>query len=149
MSLKNSIELKLAQDTGGTLALTETEKKRLQELLEDDALNDKEIQIEKDELTQNINEIVHYNPSEIVLMPGEGFKPNMNELERLREIDSKLEKRISSSLMGRNTSRISGILSSQRGSSFSIEAESYRSLLVCFLNNLPLEEYILHSFKRV
>jgi hypothetical protein len=134
MSRKNSIDLKLAQDIGGTLALTESEKKRLQELLENDTLNDKEIYIEKDELTQNINEIVHYNPSEIVLVHGEGFKPNMNELERLKEIDSKLEKRISSSLMGRNTSRLSQILSSQRESSYSIEAESYHTLLVCLYN---------------
>lgn len=124
---KNFIKrnIKLAQDAGGALAMTDEEKQRLNEILLDmdnfDAKKSNIVQINQD------NEmIVEYNPRSIELLDGDGFKPNRDELEKLSRINTALEKRNYS----RNShSRVSGTSQSQF-SSFNVEQDAYHGLLV-------------------
>ncbi len=89
--------IQLAQDIGGTLAMTETEKQRLNELLlEIDDLNSAEsnkVVAQNDEDNNNSQLIVEYNPSNIQLAQGDGFTPDKNEQERLRQIETALSNR--------------------------------------------------------
>ncbi|CAF0747365.1 unnamed protein product [Brachionus calyciflorus] len=129
---KNFIKrnIKLAQDAGGALAMTDEEKQRLNEILLDlDNLenNDKN----KNNLGimnggDNSTLLVEYNPMSVNLAEGDGFTPNHDELEKLKRINTALEKRNYS----RNTSsRVSGMLSQSQFSNFHvIEPESYYPL---------------------
>ena len=62
------------QDAGSLVAMTEEEKKRLEELLEDGIVED----MEEPKETQHC---------ELALISETAFTPNESNLERLREID--------------------------------------------------------------
>ncbi|RNA22814.1 fibrous sheath-interacting 1, partial [Brachionus plicatilis] len=123
---KNFIQrnIKLAQDTGGVLAMTEEEKQRLNEILLDmDSVDAKNSNVSQ--LNQENVMIVEYNPRLVVLSDGDGFKPNQDELEKLKRINTALEKRNYS----RSTiSRVSGISQSQF-SSYTVDQDAYHGLL--------------------
>ncbi|XP_076463690.1 uncharacterized protein LOC143295898 [Babylonia areolata] len=74
----------LAANANDTIAMTDDEKKRLQELLSDvDAL------AEIPEEGMSISE--EDNPYQLVISPGEGFLPSDNELRTLTAIDQRLQ----------------------------------------------------------
>ncbi len=125
--------LKLAQDSAGALAMTEDEKKRLDELLVENDKDEKEFVVEYDKKTQTHNQIVDYNPFEIQLAPGDGFQPNMNDQQRLNEIDSRLEYRNYSRLL--TGSRNAGLtprspFTNSTTSVFEVDPDTYGNVLV-------------------
>ena len=140
---KNFIQrnIKLAQDAGGALAMTEEEKQRLNEILLDMD------NLENDKNNTNLNELngengtllVEYNPMLVTLADGDGFKPNQDELEKLKRINTALEKRNYS----RSTnSRVSGMISqSQFNNPHVIESDAYYGLMVNILKFLFIFVY--------
>lgn len=121
---------KLAQDAGGVLAMTDEEKQRLNELLldMDNFDNDKT----RSNLAQPEGEsatfIVEYNPNAISLAQGDGFTPNKDEMEKLKRINTALEKRNYSRLTTSRISRMSGQLF-QNSNPHVIESDLYENLL--------------------
>jgi hypothetical protein len=101
--IKRNIEL--AQEAGGSLAMTDVEKQRLNELLLDmdefpkgtaqpevaNSATPGQKVIENEEDNSQI--MVEYNPFVIQLVQGDGFTPDRNDSERLKHIDSVLERR--------------------------------------------------------
>lgn len=73
--------IKLVQDAGGALAMTEEEKARLNELLldtdETDEKNKKNNFI-KEGADDNATYLVEYNPFSVSLAEGDGFTPDRN-----------------------------------------------------------------------
>jgi len=106
--------------------MTEDEKKRLNELLAANDEDQKEFTLESDANSEFSYQVVDYNPFEIKSAAGEGFTPTQNEIERLKTIDSKLERRNYSRILTGST-RTNGV--SPTFSNSAIEAESYRSIM--------------------
>jgi hypothetical protein len=115
----------LAQDAGGILAMTEDEKKRLDELLSDIDKIGNDVDIEFDEKTQEQVQVVEYNPFEVKVADGDGFLPTKAEQERLKKIDQKLDTRDLSRILRRTSNTT---LSSM--SSFADSQQSMRSVSV-------------------
>lgn len=123
----------MAQDAGGTLAMTEDEKKRLNELLNEEDKVEKDIQIEYDEKSQSYNQIVDYNPLEVKLAAGDGFQPIPVDQQRINEINSRLESRNYMRLLTgntRNTSTRSVSTINGSTSSIDMDPETFRAVLV-------------------
>ena len=89
--------------------MTEEEKKRLNELIADSEKDDfRDFTFERDDKSGDQYQVVDYNPFEIASNAGEGFMPSLNEQERLKLIDSKLERRNYSRLLTGST-RTNGV----------------------------------------
>jgi hypothetical protein len=82
------------QDSGGVLAMTAEEKKRLEELMAEIDETDDKIDVCLQAENNNLTYLVNYNPSLVVVDQGDGFTPNREDLERLKHIDSIIENRI-------------------------------------------------------
>ena len=125
----------MAQDSGGALAMTDEEKQRLNELLLDteELDNEKPKMVLNEGSEENPSYVVEYNPFAISLAQGDGFTPDKSELDRLKEIETKLEKR--------NFSRManSGMISSNRFSVLSNHTKS--TLSAVYSNNIESENY--------
>lgn len=141
---KNFIKrnIKLAQDAGGVLAMTDEEKQRLNEILlnldNTDTRHSDMVQ-----LNQENEMIVEYNPRSIELSDGDGFKPNRDELEKLSRINTALEKR---NYSRNSNSRVSRTSQSQF-SSFNVEQDAYHGLLVIlkFRKNIFYHVFLSNS----
>ncbi|XP_066279328.1 fibrous sheath-interacting protein 1-like [Branchiostoma lanceolatum] len=72
--------IQLASDANSLIAMTDDEKKRLEELLEN---------IDTEEDSQAADTPV--NPFQLALVPGTGFTPEEDDMKALRDIDSKLQ----------------------------------------------------------
>lgn len=143
---KNFIQrnIKLAQDAGGALAMTEEEKQRLNELLLDmDNLDNQNNNTNINQLNEdNGTLLVEYNPMLVNLADGDGFKPNQDELEKLKRINTALEKRNYS----RSTnSRVSGMISQSQfnNNPHVVESDAYYGLMV---NN---EHFLFNSIENI
>ncbi|CAH1792355.1 unnamed protein product [Owenia fusiformis] len=80
--LKRNIEL--ASDAANTIAMTDDEKKHLEELLTDiDALPDLPEEVD--------NSTIDSNPFAVTVHPGEGYMPEETDIRRLTSIDSRLK----------------------------------------------------------
>lgn len=115
--------------------MTQEEKQRLNELLLDADDFDKDQRgIEQDKNTEN-SYVVEYNPYAVSLAEGDGFTPEKFESDRLKQIDSVLEKRSVFTRLASGTSRSSGLTSSllftkSTTNTHNIESDSYAGLLV-------------------
>jgi hypothetical protein len=152
--------------------MTEEEKQRLNELLLDIEQFDTNLKSNKrilntineqsqieDESNSGVNNLVEYNPFLVSLAQGDGFTPDKTDLERLKEIDSRLEKRISRLNSGATTltvnpslngdiSRMEGFSSSLNKLSSSkhstvqhnVDADSYYGLLQAETKQIKLND---------
>jgi len=99
----------LAQDGAGVMSMTEEEKARLNELLLDiDEFDQREAKTNGD-ISQQQTLVVEYNPFVVSVSQGDGFTPEVGVLERLKQIESELEKKTYSRLS--SSSRVSGFSS--------------------------------------
>jgi hypothetical protein len=116
--------------------MTEDEKSRLNEIMLDiDGFGDNKQVAIKEGSEENQTLIVDYNPFAVSLVQGDGFTPEKNALERLKHIDSVLEKRNSSRLTSHSTA--SGFtnstnLKSATVTSNVVEPDMYFGLMVSF-----------------
>ncbi len=118
--------------------MTDEEKQRLNELLID--LEEFDTNKQKVCLSEGGEEnptlIVEYNPFTVSLMQGDGFTPDKIDSERLREIDTRLEKRNFSRLTSFGNDIKSSAhssfskISKSAISSHNVDAESYYGLTV-------------------
>lgn len=132
--------IELAQEAGGTLAMTDEEKQRLNELLLD-MDNNFMTQSSKEE-TSDVGAdgsltVVDYNPYSVQLIQGEGFTPDHIESDRLRHIDTVLENRRSNlsivsrySSMTNNHTTSNSKLSSSAIPNHIVDSEVYSNLTV-------------------
>lgn len=116
-SEKNFIKrnIKLVQDTGGVYAMTPEEKIRLNELMAD--IEESENSANGNEPKQildtfvgennNLTYLVNYDPSLVAIDQGEGFTPNRDEAERLKQIDTIIDTKIVSRLNARSLNQFS------------------------------------------
>lgn len=136
--------IQLAQDNAGALAMTEEEKQRLNELLIgmeefdtatrslEEGKNQNQPAVEQEEAR-----LVEYNPFAVSLVPGDGFTLDKSDENRMREINTRLERRgsrIGSCLNGGassigSSSRLGAASTFTKRSStntaYTVEAESY------------------------
>jgi hypothetical protein len=100
--IKRNIEL--AQEAGGTLAMTDEERQRLNELMIDmDEVaaakkpdltpSSKSEMLESEESNSSQQIVVEYNPMAVQVAQGDGFTPDPSDSHRLKQIDSVLERR--------------------------------------------------------
>jgi hypothetical protein len=95
------------QDNAGILAMTQEEKNRLKELMSD--VDDSNITNQNQILNsfiseENLTYLVNYNPNQVIVEQGDGFTPNREEKEKLKQIDAILENRILSRLNSNSVS---------------------------------------------
>ncbi|XP_070578730.1 dentin sialophosphoprotein-like isoform X2 [Ptychodera flava] len=76
--IKRNIDL--ASDAGNVIAMTDDEKKRLEELLGD-------VEMLKEDNEENAN----FNPFALQITPGLGFRPDEQEQKELNDIDARLQ----------------------------------------------------------
>jgi hypothetical protein len=114
--------IQLAQDGAGVMSMTEEEKARLNELLLDiDEFDQREAKANGG-TSQQQTVVVEYNPFVVNVAQGDGFTPEVGDLERLKQIESELEKKTYSRLS--SSSRVSGLSSVQLFSKHSINSGS-------------------------
>jgi len=122
----------LAQDGAGAMSMTDEEKARLNELLLDiDEFDQREAKANGNTSQHQQTVVVEYNPFVVNVVQGDGFTPDVGDLERLKQIESELEKKTYSRLS--SSSRVSALSSSQLFSKQSInsnviEPEAYYGL---------------------
>jgi hypothetical protein len=124
--------IQLAQDGAGVMSMTEEEKARLNELLLDiDEFEQRETKTNGNN-SQQQTVVVEYNPFVVNVAQGDGFTPEVGDMERLKQIESELEKKTCSRLS--SSSRVSALSSAQMFShkysvnSNVIEADVYSAL---------------------
>jgi hypothetical protein len=117
--------------------MTEEEKSRLNEIMLDiDSFGDTNKQAAiKEGTEENQTIIVDYNPFAVSLLQGDGFTPEKNDLDRLKHIDSVIEKRNTSRLTSHSTA--SGFTNSTNIKSATVtsnvvEQDMYFGLMVNF-----------------
>lgn len=114
--------------------MTDDEKQRLNELLLDMDNYDSDKQrslLNQIPESDNSTFLIEYNPSAVSLAQGDGFTPNKDELDKLKRINTALEKRNYSRL---TTSRVSSFSTHpQSNSSHVIDSEMYQGLLVTLI----------------
>ncbi len=122
--------------------MTDLERQRLDELL---------IDLDKFDISQNSSQpdsiepetnthIVEYNPFSVSLAPGDGFTPDEHQAAKLRDIDTRLERRMSrinSCINGSvaSSSRLSTTTKKSNTTQHTIDAEVYLNLLQTTTNN--------------
>ncbi len=122
--------------------MTDIERQRLDELLLDiDKFDANHKSIQPDAIDPDTNtHIVEYNPFSVCLAPGDGFTPDEAEAAKLREIDTRLERRMSRLNSGAygsvaSSSRLSTTTKKSNSTQHTVDADVYLNLLQATTGN--------------
>ena len=121
--------------------MTDEEKQRLNELMLDmeqfdTNSNAKMLANSNEEGNDENNNLVEYNPFSVSLAQGDGFTPDKNDYERLKEIDTRLERRLSrinsctnGSISDASRSGAYSSLTKKLSTNYNVEPDFYFGLL--------------------
>jgi hypothetical protein len=118
---------------GGVLSMTDEEKLRLNQLMIDldefEKEKKKPVAEEEVEMQTNDTIIAEYNPQAVKLAQGDGFLPDQSESNRLKQIDTILERK-NSDRSGSSRNFLSSFVSKSKLSSSIFEVVAPQELLV-------------------